>query len=267
MDLLQKTIDTLGLVFEKSKRPALLWSGGKDSTLLLFLIKNILKKDIDCIQWTLPWMKQKWSFQNKLSQDLNLTVYDSLPNSVALCYGNDRIDFMESYSIGQENLIIARGTEPHEPGNKFVCGVEWLLRPKIENVDFVWDNLICGHKSCDIDPLSGPIPLQLDIQRIPNSADIWFPLKDWSEKDVSDHTLKNNIPFDTNRYEIVDGLIKTKFDKHLNSDYYHTCTNCISKNSPDYVPCPKLNGLVIPNISEAVQTCEPKIPYCGLRTE
>ena len=264
--LIEKTIESLLLVFEKSKRPALLWSGGKDSTVLLFMIKDVLKKDIDCIQWTLPWMKAKWAFQNKISQDFNLTVYDSSPKSISLCYGNDRIDFMESYSIGQENIIIARGTEPHEAEKDYVCGVEWLLRPKIDNTEFVWDSLICGHKSCDVDPLSGPIPLQVDVQRIPNSADIWFPLKEWTEKNISDYTLNNDIPFDRNRYEVIDGIIKTKQDKHLNSDYYHTCTNCINKNSPEYVKCPKLNGMVIPNISESVQTCEPKIPYCGLRS-
>jgi hypothetical protein len=128
MELIDKTVEKIHLVFEKSKRPALLWSGGKDSTVLLFLIKEVMKKDIDCIQWTLPWMKAKWSFHNKLSQDLNLSVYDSMPKSIALCYGNDRIDFMESYSIGQESLIIARGTEPYEPNKKFVCGVEWRRR-------------------------------------------------------------------------------------------------------------------------------------------
>lgn len=266
MPSLPATLEKIRLALAGAKRPALLWSGGKDSTVLLHLTRQVMP-EIECIQWQLPWMKQKWAFQNRLAAEWGLTVHDSLPLSSALCHGHGRIDLMEAYSIGGKNLIIARGSEPFEEGKPFLCGREWLSRPKAAAVEFPWDLLLCGHKSDDADPLSGPIPLNLDRLDIEGSASIWYPLRDWTDTDVSGYIISSGISWDQGRYDLIDGVLTTKADKHLNSDYYHACFRCLDRREEAYVACPKLAGGVIANISAQVQHYEPSAAYCNLRQE
>jgi len=265
MPPLPAILEKIRVALSEAKRPAVLWSGGKDSTALLHLVRQV-RPEIEVIQWQLPWMKQKWAFQNKLAAEWGLTVHDALPLSAAICHGNDRIDVMESYAIGTQSLIIARGTEPYEPGRPYVCGMEWMTRPKASAVEFPWDLLLCGHKSDDSDPLSGPIPLNLDLLQLDGSASIAYPIRDWTDRDVSEYLISHEIPWDSGRYDLIDGVLVTKTDKHLNSDYYHACFRCLDKREGPYIPCPKRAGAVIANISEKVQHYEPSFDYCNLRT-
>lgn len=264
MGSIEATLDKIRVALKGARRPALLWSGGKDSTALLYLVRQVMP-EIECIQWQLPWLKQKWSFHADLARDLGLAVHDSLPLSTSICHGNDRLDVMESYSIGSQAIVIARGTEPYEEGQPYVCGREWLERPKAGQVEFPWDLLLCGHKSDDRDPLSGPIPLSLDLLEIPGSASISYPIRDWTDEDVSSYLVSSGIPWDNGRYDLIDGVLKTKSDKHLNSDYYHACFRCLDRREGPYVACPKRNGAIIANVSEAAAHYEPSFDYCNLR--
>jgi hypothetical protein len=266
MPSIQDTLEKIRVALKGSRRPALLWSGGKDSTALLHLARQVMP-EIECIQWQLPWMKQKWDFHNKLAAEWGLTVHDSLPLSAAICHGNGRLDVMESYSIGSKSLVIARGTEPYEEGAPYACGREWLERPKAAKIDFPWDLLLCGHKSDDTDPLSGPIPLNLDLLEIDGSASISYPLRDWTDRDVTAYLVSHGIQWDSGRYDLIDGVLTTKADKHLNSDYYHACFRCLDRREGAYVACPKRNGAIVANISEKAAHYEPRFDYCNLRTE
>jgi hypothetical protein len=264
MPSIPSTLEKIRIALKGARRPALLWSGGKDSTALLHLTRQVMP-EIECIQLQLPWMKQKWAFQNRLAAEWGLTIHDALPISAALCHGKGRVDVMESYSIGSQALVIARGTETHEEGRPYVCGREWLERPKAAKVEFPWDLLLCGHKSDDSDPLSGPIPLNLDLLEIDGSASISYPLRDWTDEDVSSYLVSSEIPWDEGRYDLIDGVLVTKADKHLNSDYYHACLRCLDHREDDYVACPKRNGAIIANVSEKVALHEPSFDYCNLR--
>jgi hypothetical protein len=264
MPKIPATLEKIRVALKGARRPALLWSGGKDSTALLHLARQVMP-EIECIQWQLPWMKQKWAFQNRLAAEWGLTVHDALPLSAALCHGNDRLDVMESYAIGSRAMVIARGTEPYEEGRPYVCGREWLERPKAGSVEFPWDLLLCGHKSDDSDPLSGPIPLNLDLLEIEGSASVSYPIRDWTDEEISSYLVSHKIQWDEGRYDLLDGVLKTKADKHFNSDYYHACFRCLDRREPAYVACPKRNGAVIANISEKAAHYAPRFDYCNLR--
>lgn len=271
-------VDAMGRIevaLRGAVRPAVLWSGGKDSTALLHLVRRV-RPDIECIQWRLPWMRRKWDFHDWLAREWNLTVHDQLPAWAALCHGNDRVDLMEAYQIGASTMLVARGTEPLDEGGDWVCGLDWLTRPKAGNTVFPWDVLLCGHKNGDVDPCSGPVPLQLDVLRTPGSATVHFPLRNWSDGEVTDYIFDEGVPYDHNRYELVpdgtDGLngtdlvLGTKPDKELNSDYYQACLRCIDKREGAFVRCPK-SQLVINNISALCAEHVPQHEYCSLRVE
>lgn len=248
----------------RSARPCVLWSGGKDSTVLLHLALVMTEGEVETVFWTLPWQRRKLAFAHRLQELWDLTVHDSPPVAAALCQGNGRIDVMEDYFLKgtDQKLTVARGTEPVQEGRPFVCGVDWLERPKART-DFPFDLALHGHKSCDIDPLSGPVPLAVDTMQCPGGTEAIFPLREWSDADIWTYTRKFEIPYDESRYA-PDG--QNLPDKGPNSDYYHACFRCCDARAGEFVSCPKRGGAMINSIAARVPWTAPRMPYCNMRT-
>jgi hypothetical protein len=238
-----------------------MWSGGKDSSVLLDLALKV-NPAIEIIHWKLPFLPEKYAYHHSVQEWLNITVHDWLPCRVSLTHGNDRIDVCETYQVGSGQISIMRGTEPFEESKPWVCGLDWLNRPTgMTTAGF--DVLLCGHKSCDLDPLSGPVPLSVDMKRLGDFTEMWFPLREWTDEDVANYLKENEFPFDRNRY---DENVVSKPEKHLNSDYVHACMRCVDKRERPFVRCPKLDADV-ENISKFVLHEQPSHDYCNLRTE
>lgn len=248
------------LALKHAKRPAVLWSGGKDSTVLLDFARKV-RADIEVIHFKLPFLSQKYAFHHRVQELHNMTVHDWVPVSVALTHGNGRIDVCETYSIGDGHIKVMRGTEPFDPANHWVCGKQWLNRPKAHVVsDF--DVLLCGHKNSDEDPITGAIPLEVDKKMLGPNTEMWFPLRNWTDADVASYLKSNCIPFDRNRY---DEDVVSKPDKHMNSDYVHACFNCVDKRLGKFVDCPK-DRIQVENLHEHVLHEQPVSEYCNVRS-
>lgn len=251
---------TIILALKHARRPAVLWSGGKDSTVLLDLARKI-RPDIEVIHFKLPFLSHKYAFHHRAQELYGMTVHDWVPVSVALTHGSNRIDVCETYSLGGGHLKVMRGTEPREEGLPWACGKEWLNRPKAHVVsDF--DVLLCGHKSSDEDPITGAIPLEVHKKLLGQGTEMWFPLREWTDLDVANYILLNNVPFDRNRY---DENVVSKSDKHMNSDYVHACFNCVDKRLGKFVDCPK-DGIKVENLHEHVLHEQPVFEYCNVRS-
>jgi hypothetical protein len=116
------------------------------------------------------------------------------------------------------------------------------------------------------------VPLKLDVIRRDGCAAVYYPLRDFSDGDVTEMTLEEGIPWDERRYDVdpdavpagARPVLKTLEDLRLNSDYYKTCLRCVDRREGDYVRCPK-SGLDIENVSGMVRVVEPSLDYCGLR--
>jgi len=258
---ISKTIQVIKTALNRARRPAVLWSGGKDSTVLLSIAQEICP-DIEVIHWKLPFLPEKYNHHHKVQEDLNMTVHDWVPVSVALTHGKDRIDVCETYTVGDGFVKVMRGTELFKSDMPWVCGKEWLNRPK-GHVITDFDVLLCGHKDGDEDPLTGLIPLELDMKMIGATTSMWFPIKSWSDSDIATYILSNNISYDNNRY---DKNVVSKPDKYLNSDYVHACFRCVDKRESQFVHCPKLD-LVVENLHEHVLHEQPVARYCNVRNE
>lgn len=220
-----------------------------------------VRPDIAVIHWKLPFLPQKYAHHHRVQEQLNITVHDWPPVSCALTHGNDRIDVCETYQVGSGSIKVMRGTEPFEDGKPWVCGKEWLNRPKCNSYsDF--DVLLCGHKSCDEDPITGKIPLEADFVTTGAFTQMWFPLRSWSDEDVGLYIKSSDIEYDKNRYS---ERIVSRPDKHLNSDYIHSCFRCVDKREGKFVHCPKL-GIDVQNLHESVLHEQPVVPYCNVRS-
>jgi hypothetical protein len=220
-----------------------------------------VRPDIEVIHFKLPFLSHKYKHHHEVQEELKLTVHDWVPSSIALTHGNDRIDVCETYSLGTGQLKVMRGTEMMDLTKPWVCGKEWLHRPKA-NVVNDFDVLFCGHKSSDEDPLTGKIPLMVDMKLIGNGTEMWFPLREWTDEDVSLYITSNSIKYDQNRY---DSDVVSRPDKHMNSDYVHACFRCIDRRESAFVHCPKLK-IDVENLHEHVLHEEPVSPYCNMRT-
>jgi hypothetical protein len=267
-EIVKESCRVIEQALDKFKRPAVLWSGGKDSMVLLHLIKFQLFHNLPCICFKEPWFPEKQAFANSVIQDWQLEVWDWAPSHVKLCSGNGRIDVLNSYQINMPGITapdfitLARGTEKPEKNQPYLCGVETFLSRPLGTFNFPWDSLFHGHKSCDVDPTSGEMPLRTDIMQNPLSASAIFPLRHWTDDDIFDYIHGHQIPYDKTRYDVEKHKVLP--NTRYNPDYYHACFACCDKKGPEFVRCPKYN-VVMNNNPKAVEWFEPSARYCSLR--
>lgn len=236
--------------------------------MLLHLLTQLSEKPVDVICWREPWLPWKQKFVNRIIEEWGLTVFDYAPSRIELCDGKDRIDVVNYYQTGPaanpEYVGLARGIEKPAEGLPWLCGLDTFLTRPVGSFDFKWNLMFHGHKSCDVDPTSGGIPLRTDLVYRHKSASASYPLRYWEDKDIFDYIREFGVPYDESRYLITEEGGSLLPDKTDNPDYYHTCLACCDRNGPDFVYCPKLR-MEVNNISAAVSYGQPKAPYCSLR--
>jgi hypothetical protein len=247
-------------------KPCVLWSGGKDSMVLLHLLRSMLGK-IPVVCWREPWFHYKNKFVNRIIDEWELEVWDWHPARVALTKGNNRIDILNYYSFGQHPeavMMLSRGTE-REPaaGEKLVCGKDTVLsRPATPFIP-PWDLSFHGHKSTDIDLIHGNLPLEVDLMDTPGMMACAFPLRHWTDADVFDYLEENDVPIDLSRYYKTSEGWQIQPYQRLNPDYLPLCLKCCDPDEGEYVHCFKLK-MTINNISAAVRWEKPQLAYCNL---
>lgn len=262
-DKISSAVRTITAALDQYRKPCVLWSGGKDSMVLLHLLRGG-GYHFPVVCWREPWMPWKQRFVNRIIDAWSLEVWDYAPSAVALCKGNGRIDVMQHYQIGAGAMILARGTEPPEEGKPWLCGRDTFLSRPVGSFAFPWDGMFHGHKSCDADPTSGGVPLKVDVLHTPGSAASIYPLREWTDEDVFAYIDRFGVPYDESRYARTPSGWTILPEKDGNPDYYHTCFRCCDPDAPAFVACPKL-GVEINNIAGQLRFIAPAMAYCGLR--
>lgn len=262
---------------EKAKRWAknwpnsvVLWSGGKDSTAMLHLLKFQAGIDVPVIQFRQPKFRERYAYSDQLIKDWDLTVYEYPASRFALADGPDtetgevRFDLLHYFQWGTKAVVLSLGTERPKEGEKFMCGMDDFLKRPTGTFNWPWESVWIGTKNSDTDLIKGHVPLAQDVRHAEGSPVSLYPMRNWTDRDIYQYLEDNGVKADPTRY------IKTKSgwtnnpDKSLNADFYPTCLNCVDRHQPNHVHCPKLKATVT-NISHLAPYEDIVIPDLGFK--
>jgi hypothetical protein len=215
---------------------------------LLHLIKEVLPGDelrahlypIPVIYLRHPWFAFKHEFADHVIRSWALEVHNYLPAASGIKCNEKHLELVARYPFGGTGMDLPINTEAPIGRRDFVCGLEWLKRPKQYGMEWPWATVFIGHKDSDVDPYEGPVPLAHDAADA-GGANLVFPLRHWTDEDIWNYTELHHVPYDKRRYA---GRMEVP-DKWLNPDYIHACTKCIDpREEAAEVLCPKLNKMV-----------------------
>ena len=254
-DKIQRAIDLIHTCYAQAKSPVLAWSGGKDSMALLDLVFNKCGYRMPLVFFREQWQPHKYAFQNRVIEEMGLEVYTWHPRLSQFQQNGDEFEVQNQYWLGNTDMTCPTGITPMEDGKPWVCGMDIYNRPKQDGLAVDWDFMFVGHKLCDSDPIyGGDAGTRLDVRVNPHQCGAVFPMKDWSHDEVFAYCEENDVPIQLDRYEKVDGKWGEMEDRSNNCDYVHACTACIDRrdDAEKFVPCPKLGGAIIENVSSRV---------------
>lgn len=244
---------------EAYKRPSVLSSFGKDSMVMLSLIESVAKMP-PIVFHREPFFPEKYAFANSVILEKGYTVYDWAPAGTAIMKDNDHMEVMNAYPIGPNsfNELPTGIVEPKE-GESYLCGYEDLYNKPTGTFAYPWDLAFMGHKSTDVDPLRGPLPLMADVATNEGAPDIAFPIRYFTDEDIWRYTELEGLPVHESRYNRADGY-REHADKTHNPDYHPACVRCMDPDAPRAVFCPKMQTEII-NRSPQLRFVDPQRIY------
>jgi len=254
MDLESKISGAQNLVHRvlaQAKTPSIMSSFGKDSMVMLHLIRS-LTGNLPVVFYREPFMPKKFRFANAVIDEWDLTVHDYPPLETTVVEKDGSVEVVSAYTIGKRALFRPKGFYKSGNGEVSLCALHDLYLKATGTYTYPWDVVFVGHKSTDVDPIQGAVPLSADYANYVDCASIAYPLRHFTDQDVWDYTEKFNLPIHHSRYEKVEGKWGERSDKRFNPDYFPACTACMVPESGS-VPCPRLGGLIVSNISDKLR--------------
>jgi 3'-phosphoadenosine 5'-phosphosulfate sulfotransferase (PAPS reductase)/FAD synthetase len=176
MDLQQKVAEALA----GSDSPAIFWSGGRDSQLLLGLAREICPI-------TVLWFRigQDERFAKNVIRDWGLMAFSWKP---AVVYMVDQT-VVHEYGIGQDRLPVLIDLVKGEP-----CKVG-SFTARTATIYLPFDTILVGWRESDEHPLKGNAKLNLDGRTI-GGAKLSAPLKHMTDSQVRAALVDYKIPYE-----------------------------------------------------------------------
>ncbi|MBG46003.1 MAG: hypothetical protein CMB76_05740 [Euryarchaeota archaeon] len=240
------------------------WSGGKDSMVLLHLLRRHGIR-VPVIFFRELWQPFKYEFHDQIIRDWGLLVHTWHPFATAMQRSGDEFEVQNYYKINKTVLTCPTGiTEPVDD-LPFVTALDILNRPTQDKLEVpIFNAIWIGHKRCDSDPiLGGDAGTRVEARTLPEGPTFLYPLRDWTHDDVWQYIEKYDVPFDEKRYEKVNGKWRERPEKRHNADYVHASIECVDnrENAPNFFRCKKLN-MDTENMAHMVPWVEPeKLSY------
>lgn len=217
-DKLELLKTDLAAIIKEAKSPIVAWSGGKDSNLIVLLLKQ-LGYSIPCLVFPHFWGEHQKKFIKKLVAEYKLQCFYYRPTEIEYKEGT----ITAYYTLGDKHIPVLFDVIHDDK----ICGLDVGKKAKQGAVPyFIWDRVICGTKTCDTHPLIN----KFDFTQFDNVS---LPLWDWTDEEVMQATIKQDFPYDERVY--VDG------DEKADTGNFVGCMKCFSM---DMVFCPKANKMI-----------------------
>ncbi len=259
MSKIDDSIELIETAMMQSQRPAAMLSFGKDSMVMAHLIRRAAvtpafprthRFPMDVIYHRDPWFAHKHVFADEIIRSWSMEVHDFPPMASGVKVKPDMIELVARYNFGHGAMDIPKNTVPPEdyPRRDYLCGLnDWLLRPKTFLHEYVWDTVFMGHRSADVDPFEGSVPLKSNETEV-GGVRMVFPLRDWTDAELWNYISDQKIPVQAARYY---GGADESWQAN---DYISACTACIDpRETRATVFCPKLKREVPNRGAEVLQ--------------
>lgn len=258
-DKIERALSVVDLALSKHSRSAVMCSFGKDSMVLLHLVRRIA--DLPVIFHREALQGRRLSFAHRVIEEWDLSVHDFVPNRTEVYQSGEDLEVVNLYPFGAKTCYLPiRFTDP-KPGENFACALNDVYNKPVGAYVYPWTCVFHGHKSSDVDALHGAVPINSDVVNQVDAPTTAFPLRHFTDSDIWEYTEREGIPIHHARYKKVSGVWQEREDKTHNHDFYAGCTACM-KLGGGPVPCPRLNGLTVSNISAQLRWAEkPKPAY------
>jgi len=232
----EKTLTLIQECLDNSSNPICMCSFGKDSLVMLHLLRSIRK--IPILFFREPFFQKKFAHVQRIAELWDLTLYDYPPTNVTYIQLDDYFEIFNFYYVdGKDKAILYAGIRNYTSDDKqILCAVtDWLKRPTVSSYDFQWDCVFLGHKQTD--PVHIADKVQLEHKLKFGKGILCLPMKDWTDKDIWDYIKKYELPYDKKRYD--------ENDESVNPDLFPTCHNCLDyKKKNEKIYCPKNNVMI-----------------------
>lgn len=220
-------------------------SFGKDSMVMLDLFKRARIKP-PVLFFQDPHFPRKNAFAHCVIAVDDYVTYSYMPFEVQPCKRRGEFEIVNFYNFGDGYLAVPLGITRPVPGQPFLCGLNDLIRRPLGTAVVPWRTLFVGHKTSDVDPVHGPVPIQDDTVTAKGVTAV-FPLRLFTDADVWAYHALRDLPYHEARYK-PNGQGEWE-DKTFNPDRIPTCCACFDPDGAEDsaaapVFCPKQNVLV-----------------------
>lgn len=249
----------IGRVLATAKSPCVMCSFGKDSIAVLHMVMQ-QRPGIKVVFHREPFQHHKYEYANRMIRDWDLHIVDYPPLQTTVQQNGDEVEIVNQYQAGNRYVYLPTGLRPQATG-RTLCALDEIYHKPTGTFNYPFDMAFHGHKSVDVDPILGAVPLNSDIAQNIGSISACFPLRHFTNAEVWQYIEDHGIPIHETRYEKVNDVWRERDDKTHNPDYINACYACMSKTAGSSVYCPKI-GCSVSNISSQLRRQEaPQLEY------
>jgi len=258
----QKVLQAHGLIkssLQHSRNPAVMCSFGKDSIVVLHMVMAFRKLKV--IFHRHQFQHHRYDYANKMMRKWDLHVVDYAPSGTAMSENEAETNVVSYYQVGQKPVYLPTGLIQDHNSKDTLCALDDLYGRPTGIFSYPFDLVFHGHKSVDVDPVLGAVPLFSDVAMNVGSVSAAYPIRHFTNDDVWRYIEENDIPINHAAYEMKSGKWTSREDKSSSPDYVSCCFSCISAKTGNSVYCPKL-GCSVSNVSNQVRWAnKPDLSY------
>lgn len=230
--MIEEAKQSIRSILDTTKNPVIAWSGGRDSTLLLHLARQV-KADIPVV-WFKQNVSKAWlAWCESIIMEWDLVVFN-YPSSDTYYLPNDELGqtltLVDEYSFGSGQTMpvltdVVSGSGREQPIGE--CAAE-VSREFIPAFEYPWDVTLTGYRESDSHFILGTRFFPKDGTLFGNTK-LYAPLRRWADVDVARATQALRLP-------------SSPPDERL-----YRCNNCL-RHKDRIVFCPEV-GKEIQSIS------------------